>query len=61
LKLKLNQMKNKRKSLNKKLDLKKVTLVSLTKAQEAKVFGGNPPPNPDTLAQTSLLTAGCTG
>lgn len=45
----------------KKLFLKKETLVVLNEIQAAKVIGRGNPINPDTLAQTSLLTAGCTG
>lgn len=54
-------MKSKKKNSSKKLNLKKETVVRLTEAQAAKVVGGGNPINPDTLAQTSLLTTGCGG
>lgn len=54
-------MKSKQKKLSKKLSLRKETLVVLTKAQTTKVVGRGNPINPDTLAQTSLLTTGCGG
>ena len=53
----LKQKKKKKRNSN-LLDLKKETVVALTKAQASKVVGGGNPINPDTLAQTSVSTSG---